>query len=30
MDTFLRQDMHEGEDEEITRHEIRTLLGAPS
>jgi len=30
MDTFLRQDMHEGQDEEITRHEIRTLLGAPS
>ena len=30
MDSFLRQDMHEGQDEEITRHEIRTLLGAPS
>ena len=30
MDTFLRQDMHEGQDEEITRHEIRTLLGAPT
>ena len=30
MDNFLRQDMHEGQDEEITRHEIRTLLGAPS
>ena len=30
MDTFLRQDMHEGQEEEITRHEIRTLLGAPS
>jgi flagellum-specific ATP synthase len=30
MDTFLRQDMHEGQEEEITRHEIRALLGAPS
>ena len=30
MDSFLRQDMHEGQDEEITRHEIRTLLGASS
>ena len=30
METFLRQDMHEGHDAETTREEVRTLLGAPS
>jgi flagellum-specific ATP synthase len=30
MDNFLRQDMHQGHDADITREEVRTLLGAPS